>query len=165
MPKFVTQRSLYEVRERPSKAYSWVAFVVSNIVVEIPYQIILGVLVWASYYYPIYGANQSSDKQGLMLLLVIQFFLFTSTFADLVISALPDAETAGKFRHSAILSEHWLTLNRNCCNIVLCPHSNIQRSHADSNCTSRILDLYVPCVASDILDRGIVRQCTARAAS
>ncbi|KAF4238141.1 hypothetical protein CNMCM6805_006595 [Aspergillus fumigatiaffinis] len=96
MPKFVTQRSLYEVRERPSKAYSWVAFVVSNIVVEIPYQTILGVLVWASYYYPIYGANQSSDKQGLMLLFVIQFFLFTSTFADLVISSLPDAETAGR---------------------------------------------------------------------
>ncbi|KAE8366440.1 ABC-2 type transporter-domain-containing protein [Aspergillus caelatus] len=95
MPKFVTQCSLYEVRERPSKAYSWVAFVVSNIVVEIPYMAILGVLVWASYYYPIYGANQSSDKQGLMLLFVIQFFLFTSTFADLVISSLPDAETAG----------------------------------------------------------------------
>lgn len=96
MPKFVTQRSLYEVRERPSKTYSWVAFVVSNIVVEIPYQIFLGVLVWASYYYPIYGANQSSDKQGLMLMLVVQFFLFTSTYADLVISALPDAETAGR---------------------------------------------------------------------
>lgn len=96
MPKFVTQRSLYEVRERPSKTYSWVAFVVSNIVVEIPYQIFLGVLVWASYYYPIYGAEQSSDKQGLMLMFVVQFFLFTSTYADLVISACPDAETAGK---------------------------------------------------------------------
>lgn len=96
MPKFVTQRSLYEARDRPSKTYSWVAFVVSNIVVEIPYQIFLGVLVWASYYYPIYGANQSSDKQGLMLMFVVQFFLFTSTYADLAISALPDAETAGQ---------------------------------------------------------------------
>lgn len=96
MPKFVTQRSLYEVRERPSKTYSWVAFVVSNIVVELPYQVFLGLLVWASYYYPIYGGQQSSDKQGLMLLFVIQFFLFTSTYADLMISALPDAETAGK---------------------------------------------------------------------
>ncbi|RHZ64960.1 uncharacterized protein CDV56_109348 [Aspergillus thermomutatus] len=79
-----------------SKAYSWVAFVVSNIVVEIPYQTILGVLVWASYYYPVYGANQSSDKQGLMLQLVIQFYLFTSSFADLVVSSLPDAGTAGR---------------------------------------------------------------------
>ena len=38
MPLFVTQRSLYEVRERPSKAYSWKAFLVANIAVEIPYQ-------------------------------------------------------------------------------------------------------------------------------
>lgn len=96
MPKFVTQRSLYEVRERPSKTYSWVAFVVSNIVVELPYQIFLGVIVWASYYYPIYGANQNAVTQGLMLMFVVQFFLFTSTYADLVISSLPDAETAGR---------------------------------------------------------------------
>ncbi|OQD90039.1 hypothetical protein PENANT_c002G09456 [Penicillium antarcticum] len=95
MPKFVTQRSLYEVRERPSKAYSWAAFIASNIAVEIPYQILLGILVWASYYYPIYGASQDSQVQALMLLFVIQFFVFTSTFAGLVISALPDAETGG----------------------------------------------------------------------
>jgi ATP-binding cassette subfamily G (WHITE) protein 2 (PDR) len=48
MPKFVTQRDLYEVRERPSKAYSWRAFLLANIVVEIPYQTLLGVLVYAS---------------------------------------------------------------------------------------------------------------------
>jgi len=35
MPHFVTQRSLYEVRERPSKAYSWVAFMFANIFVEV----------------------------------------------------------------------------------------------------------------------------------
>ncbi|KAJ6073637.1 uncharacterized protein N7446_001414, partial [Penicillium canescens] len=95
MPKFVTRRSLYEVCERPWETYSWVAFIVSNILVEIPYQVLLGLLVWASYYYPIYGANQSSQVQGMMLLFVIQFFVFTSTFAELVISALPDAETGG----------------------------------------------------------------------
>lgn len=36
MPRFVLQRSLYEVRERPSKAYSWAAFLVANVIVEIP---------------------------------------------------------------------------------------------------------------------------------
>ena len=54
MPRFILQRDLYEVRERPSKAYSWKAFLIANITVEIPYQIILGVLVFASYFYPIY---------------------------------------------------------------------------------------------------------------
>lgn len=103
MPKFVTQRSLYEVRERPSKAYSWAAFVVSNIVVEIPYQAFLGILVWASYYYAIYGATQSAQQQGLMLLFVVQFFLFTSTFAELVIASLPDAETGGMMAYLPLL--------------------------------------------------------------
>ena len=95
MPKFVVQRSLYEVRERPSKAYSWAAFLIANVAVEIPYQVLAGVIAWASYYYPIYGAAQASHRQGLMLLFVVQFYIFTSTFASLIISALPDAETGG----------------------------------------------------------------------
>lgn len=39
MPRFILQRDLYEVRERPSKAYSWRAFLLANIFVEIPYQV------------------------------------------------------------------------------------------------------------------------------
>lgn len=95
MPKFVVQRSLYEVRERPSKAYSWAAFLIANVIVEIPYQVLVGVIAWACYYFPIYGASQAPHRQGLMLLFVVQFYIFTSTFASLVISALPDAETGG----------------------------------------------------------------------
>ena len=95
MPKFVVQRSLYEVRERPSKAYSWAAFLISNIIVEIPYQVFAGVIAWACYYYPVYEANQASQRQGLMLLFIVQFYIFTSTFATFIISALPDAETGG----------------------------------------------------------------------
>jgi len=37
MPTFVIQRSLYEVRERPSKTYSWYVFILCNILVEIPW--------------------------------------------------------------------------------------------------------------------------------
>jgi ATP-binding cassette, subfamily G (WHITE), member 2, PDR len=97
MPRFILQRDLYEVRERPSKAYSWKAFLIANIVVEIPYQILLGVLVFASYFYPIYtkGGIPPSVRQGLILLLIVQFFVFASTFAHMLISALPDSETAG----------------------------------------------------------------------
>lgn len=35
IPSFVTQRTLYEARERQSKTYDWRAFMLSNIVVEI----------------------------------------------------------------------------------------------------------------------------------
>ncbi|KAF4631295.1 hypothetical protein G7Y89_g6838 [Cudoniella acicularis] len=97
MPRFILQRDLYEVRERPSKSYSWKAFLMANIIVEIPYQILLGIMVFGSYFYPIYtnGGIPSSEQQGLILLLLVQFFVFASTFAHMLISALPDAETAG----------------------------------------------------------------------
>lgn len=94
MPLFVTQRSLYEVRERPSKAYSWKAFLIANIVVEIPYQMVTGILVFACFYYPVVGV-QSSERQGLVLLFSIQFFIYASSFAHFLIAAMPDAQTAG----------------------------------------------------------------------
>ncbi len=97
MPRFVTQRELYEVRERPSKAYSWKAFLIANISVEIPYQILLGITVFACYYYPIYtrGGIQSSERQGLVLLYCIQLFVFASTYSNMIIAAIPNSETAG----------------------------------------------------------------------
>ncbi len=111
MPRFILQRDIYEVRERPSKAYSWKAFLIANITVEIPYQIILGVMVFASYFYPIYtkGGIPPSSRQGLILLLIIQFFVFASTFAHMLIAALPDAETAGNI--STLMFSLTLTFN------------------------------------------------------
>ncbi|KAJ4855726.1 ABC-2 type transporter domain-containing protein [Trichoderma breve] len=92
-PLFVTQRSLYEVRERPSKAYSWKAFILANVFVEIPYQIIMGILVFACFYYPVVGI-QSSIRQILVLLFIMQLFIFASSFAHMIIVAMPDAQTA-----------------------------------------------------------------------
>ncbi|KAJ3454809.1 hypothetical protein MRS44_013409 [Fusarium solani] len=92
-PLFITQRSLYEVRERPSKAYSWKAFITANVIVEIPYQIITAVFIYACFYYPVMGI-QSSARQGLILLFVIQLFIYASTFAHMTIVAMRDAQTA-----------------------------------------------------------------------
>lgn len=95
MPQFVFQRDLYEVRERPSKTYHWAAFIIANIFVEIPYQTLLGIMLFAAFTYPVFGIA-SSENQGLILLLCILFFVFGSTFAHAVVAALPDAETAGQ---------------------------------------------------------------------
>jgi ABC-type multidrug transport system permease subunit len=92
-PLFITQRALYEVRERPSKAYSWYAFLLANIAVELPYQIVSGILLYACFYYPVVGI-QGSERQVLVLLYSIQFFVFASSFATMTIAALPDAVTA-----------------------------------------------------------------------
>lgn len=95
MPRFVAQRSLFEVRERPSRAYTWKAFLLANISVEIPYQILLGILVWACIYWPVFGLRPAPVQRGLFLIYTVQFYIFTSTFAHMVIAGLPDAETAG----------------------------------------------------------------------
>lgn len=92
-PHFITQRALYEVRERPSKAYSWKAFIIANIIVEIPYQVFTAILIYASFYYAIIGV-QASDRQGLVLLFCIQLLLYASSFAHMTIAAFPDAQTA-----------------------------------------------------------------------
>ncbi|MCJ1478445.1 hypothetical protein MMC13_007125 [Lambiella insularis] len=101
MPHFVTQRALYEVRERPSKAYSWKAFMLSNIIVELPWNSLAGLLIFVCWYYPIglyrnaEATNAVHERGGLMFLFILAFLLFTSTFTDMVIAGLEDAETGG----------------------------------------------------------------------
>ncbi|KAJ5334695.1 hypothetical protein N7452_007098 [Penicillium brevicompactum] len=93
MPVFVTQRSLYEGRERPSKSYSWKAFLIANIIVEIPYMIVMGVLTYACYFYAVVGIPDSA-AQGTTLVFCIVFFIYASTFTHMVIAGLPDEQTA-----------------------------------------------------------------------
>ena len=101
MPHFVTQRSLYEVRERPSKTYSWKAFMLSNIIVELPWNSLMAVLIFFCWYYPIglYRNAQPTDEvayRGFQLFLFTwMFLLFTSTFTHMVIAGLDSAETGG----------------------------------------------------------------------
>lgn len=92
MPQFVAQRSLYEVRERPAKTYSWKIFMLSQIVAELPWNTLASVFMWALVYYPVGfyrnadAAGQSMERGGLMWLLFWQFMLFVSTFSHLCIS-------------------------------------------------------------------------------
>jgi ABC-type multidrug transport system permease subunit len=85
MPLFVEQRSLYEARERPSKAYSWMAFLLAQIFVEIPWQLLAALLSFVGWYYPIglyrnaIAFHQVKERGALMFLFISQFMLFTST--------------------------------------------------------------------------------------
>lgn len=100
MPLFVTQRSLYEARERPSKTYSWKAFVLSNILVELPWATLGAVVLFFCWYYPL-GLYQNAtytdsvtSRGGLEFLFVWEFILFSSTFAHLMIAGIETAEAA-----------------------------------------------------------------------
>ncbi|CCG83334.1 ABC transporter CDR4 [Taphrina deformans PYCC 5710] len=99
MPHFVTQRSLYESRERPSKTYSWIVFMASNILVELPWNALMGVLMFFCFYYPIGFVRNASgavaERGGLFFLFVVQFMLFASTFTNMIIAGIDLAETGG----------------------------------------------------------------------
>ncbi|KAL8279483.1 hypothetical protein RQP46_008045 [Phenoliferia psychrophenolica] len=107
MPLFVSQRALYEARERPSKTYSWVAFITSQILVEIPWQTLMAVITFFCWYYPIGLYRNASldhavtERGGLMFLFVWSFYLFTSTFAQMCIAAIEVAEVGGTLANFA----------------------------------------------------------------
>lgn len=101
MPHFVVQRSLYEVRERPSKVYSWKVFMLSQIIVELPWNTLMAVFMFVCWYYPVglqnnaFEAGQGTERGALMFLLLLAFLLFTSTFSDMIIAAFDTAENGG----------------------------------------------------------------------
>ncbi|KAJ8078446.1 Multidrug resistance protein [Marasmius tenuissimus] len=101
MPNFVIQRALYEVRERPSKAYSWKAFMLANQIAELMWNALASALVFFCWYYPVglYRNAEPTDavteRGGLMWLFLLTFLLFTSTFTHMVIAGIPTSETAG----------------------------------------------------------------------
>ncbi|KAL4938956.1 hypothetical protein BDV06DRAFT_231366 [Aspergillus oleicola] len=101
MPHFVAQRDLYEVRERPAKTYSWKAFMLSNILVELPWNSLMSLIMFLCWYYPVglYHNAQPTDDVALrgaqMWLFIWTFLLFSSTFAHFMIAGFDSAENAG----------------------------------------------------------------------
>ena len=101
MPNFVVQRALYEARERPSKNYSWQAFLMANILVELPWNTLMAFLIYSCWYWPIgmyrnaLVSGEYVEREALMFLLVWVFLMFTSTFAHMVIAGVDLAETGG----------------------------------------------------------------------
>jgi ATP-binding cassette subfamily G (WHITE) protein 2 (PDR) len=101
MPHFVTQRALYEARERQSKTYSWKVFILSNILVEIPWNSLMAVLIFITWYYPIglrqnaVEADQVVERGALMFLFILTFMIFAGTFAHMIIAGIETAEAAG----------------------------------------------------------------------
>ncbi|KAI5303049.1 hypothetical protein KEM56_000091, partial [Ascosphaera pollenicola] len=101
MPNFCTQRALYEVRERPSKTYSWQAFMLANIIVELPWNALMAVFMFFCWYYPVglyenaIPNDQLHERGALMFLYILAFMLFTSTFSHMIISGIEVAETGG----------------------------------------------------------------------
>lgn len=99
MPYFTLQRALYEARERPSKTYSWKAFMLASILIELPWNALLAVPTYFCWYYPIglyrnaIPTNTVVSRGGTMFLILLLFLLFASSFSSMVIAGIESAET------------------------------------------------------------------------
>ena len=99
MPHFLQSRTLYEKRECPSKPGSWKVFILSHCIAEIPWQTLLAVVQFATWYYPVgmyriaSATGQFNERGGLMFLAVWSFLEFSSTFSQMLGTIMPDATT------------------------------------------------------------------------
>ncbi|KAG6090993.1 ZEB2-regulated ABC transporter 1 [Claviceps sp. LM220 group G6] len=98
MPQFIIQRSLYEARERPSKVYSWKVFMLSQIIVELPWNALMSVIMYFCWYYPIglyrnaVPTDAVSERGVLMFLFLLWFMIFTGTFSTMIVAGFETAE-------------------------------------------------------------------------
>lgn len=103
MPGFVSQRSLYEGRERSSKTYAWYNFILANVVVEMVWNSVAALAVYLPFYFLVgmYKNGDITDTQNergaLMFLLVWAFMVYEGTFAHMAVAGSPTAEVGATF--------------------------------------------------------------------
>ncbi|KAG2357235.1 ABC-2 type transporter-domain-containing protein [Suillus spraguei] len=85
-------RSIYEIRERPSRMYSWTALVTSLVLVEIPWNILCSSLFFLCWYWTV---GFDTDRGGYTYLMYgVVFPLYYTTIAEAVGAMAPSAVIA-----------------------------------------------------------------------
>ncbi|KAG2131012.1 ABC-2 type transporter-domain-containing protein [Suillus clintonianus] len=86
---YINIRSIYEVRERPSRMYSWTALVTSQLLVEIPWNILGSSLFFVCWYWAV---GFATDRAGYTFLMYgVVFSLYYTTIAFAVGAMAPSA--------------------------------------------------------------------------
>ncbi|KAG2034501.1 ABC-2 type transporter-domain-containing protein, partial [Suillus americanus] len=89
---YIDIRSIYEVRERPSRMYYWSALATSQILVEIPWNIFCSSLFFVCWYWSV---GFATDRVGYTYLMYgIVFPLYYTTIAEAVGAMAPNAVIA-----------------------------------------------------------------------
>ncbi|KAG1767598.1 ABC-2 type transporter-domain-containing protein [Suillus placidus] len=89
---FIDIRTVYEIRERPSRMYNWTALIVSQIVVELPWNIMCSSLFFFCWYWTVGFPN---DRAGYTYLMYgVVFPMYYTTVAQAVASMAPSAVIA-----------------------------------------------------------------------
>ncbi|KAF8638207.1 hypothetical protein AX16_010553 [Volvariella volvacea WC 439] len=89
---FIAMRNIYEIRERPSRMYSWTALISSQILIELPWNIFGSVLLFFTWYWTV--GFDSSRAGYTFLMLGVMFPLYYTTVAQAIAAMTPTAEIA-----------------------------------------------------------------------
>ncbi|EMT74438.1 ABC transporter CDR4 [Fusarium odoratissimum] len=98
MPGFVTQRTLYEGRERSSKTYAWYNLILANTVIEMAWNSVASLAIYFPFYFLVgmYDNGRITDTQhergAYMFLLTWAFMVYEGTFAHMCVAGAPTAE-------------------------------------------------------------------------
>ncbi|VBB84819.1 Putative ABC transporter [Podospora comata] len=89
LPKFYTNRMLWEAREHPSRIYGWVAFCTAEVLSEIPGSILAAVLYFLLWYFPT-GLPTEASVAGYVFLMTLLFFLFMASWGQWICAWAPN---------------------------------------------------------------------------
>ena len=89
---YIKMRNIYEIRERPSRMYSWTSFVTSQLLVEIPWNILGSALLFICWYWTVGFPTARAGYTFLMM--GIAYPLYYTTFGMAVAAMAPTAEIA-----------------------------------------------------------------------
>mgnify|MGYP001762232220 CR=1 FL=1 len=90
-PIFLQLRDIYEAREGPSKMYRWPVFVLSAAVVEIPWNLFCGTMLWLPWYFMIhfdYEGKRAAYSWGMYMLYQLYYVSFAQAVAIVSANAL-----------------------------------------------------------------------------
>lgn len=89
---FIDFRNIYEVRERPSMMYSWTSLLASQLLVEIPWNVLGSSIFFLCWYWTV--GFPSSRGGYTYLLFGVLFPFYYTTIAQAVAAMAPDAVIA-----------------------------------------------------------------------
>ena len=87
-PRFAALRSIFMTREKSNNTYHWSVFVISAIVVEIPYALFSASVYWILWYYTV-GYSYSSSRAAYAWFFYEMYSLFYTSLGQGLASVMP----------------------------------------------------------------------------
>jgi ATP-binding cassette subfamily G (WHITE) protein 2 (SNQ2) len=92
MAVYIDIRTVYEIRERPSRMYNWTALVMSQLVAELPWNVTSSAMFFFCWYWTV---GYPTGRAGYtFLILAIAFPLYYTTLGHGIASMSPTAPVA-----------------------------------------------------------------------